>query len=135
MHEVAKFRDDVGDRAGLIDEFNFNLGAAETRLVIWCRHFAGVEIFNQDFRRIASGDTEWRRGRPRQKSDDADFDRCRILRADWDDRHQKQRRSKGRLQFVMCHVAFSLGFRIVFVACKKTRSGGKIQPDSRPARK
>ena len=73
LDEVAEFGDDLRRRAGLVDVFRLDLGAAEAHGVVGRRCGPGVEGLDQDFRAVAPGNAERRRRGTGQERHDAEL--------------------------------------------------------------
>src|ERR1700728_480932 len=58
LHQVAVLGDDVRGRAGFIDEFRIDLGAAEPDLIVGRWRLSAVESLDQDLGPVAIGDAE-----------------------------------------------------------------------------
>ena len=143
LHEVAILRHLLGGRAGLVDVFDLELGAAEPDLVVGRRELAGVEVLDQDLGRVAPGNSERRRRRAGQECHDADLDgggrrRRRLLGGRRDRRGE--RRQAGEPERVAsgfdiamghaCSPSSNIGARSErpLLDLKQTRSRPQIQP-------
>ena len=115
LHQVAEFGDDLRGRAGLVDEFRLDLGAAEPDRVVGRGRRAGIERLDHDLGAVAARNAERARGRPAQERHDAELDRRGgrrrgLLRQRNRCRCERQRGSQsqhaGGFQFTTIHCFF-----------------------------
>jgi hypothetical protein len=84
LHQIAKLSDNVCYGTGFVDIFGFDFRPSEANLIEWRGRFAGIECLDDDFRAVATRNSERRRRRPGEKRNDAQLDRrrrcCGLLR-------------------------------------------------------